>query len=75
MSEEAADVARFSYFAGPQSTPSAVNELVAEMTEEEQTAHNVQTFLAKRPPSPWHKPEEKQPPTNALIAEAVAEDS
>ena len=75
MPEEAADVAKFSYFAGPQAAPSAANDLVAEMTEEEQIAHNVQTFLARRPPSPWQKPEEKRPPANALIAEAVAEDS
>ena len=75
MSEEAADVARFSHFAGPEVAPSPVNDLVAQMTEEEQVAHNVQTFLARRAPSPWHKPESKQPPANALIAEAIAEDS
>ena len=75
MSEEKAEVASFSYFAGPQVVPSAVNDLVAERSEEEQIAHNVHTFLAKRPPSPWHKPEPKQPPATALIAEAIAEDS
>ena len=72
MSEETAS---FSYFAGPEIASGPVNELIAEMTEEEQIAHNVQTFLAKRSPSPWHKPEQKQPPANVLIAEAVAEDS
>ena len=71
--------ASFQYFAGavePQAAP--VEEArIADLSEDEQTARNIRSFLERRPPSPWLKTDSKQAQAQAhpSLALPVEEES
>ena len=62
--------ASFQYFAGAVELQAAPVEeaRIADLSEDEQTAQNIRSFLERRTPSPWLRPESKQAQAHPSLA-------